>query len=232
MKTKVSKLLLLAAIFALPLCVSAEEAKPSDFNDEQTVVVGEVDTTVYSVDIEWGDLSYDWKYDKGTNSFGFKSPLACQGILANANYGLGRLQEAVEEGYKVYDDNQCSTPHTGDFVEGNVYYAQNGIYSSIRVLDNSINGRIKAKVEFNPSSSYNWVIGKFYQNYTLAPVTEKIEYQIELTDGYLPVYQLEDTREMYGYLKLDVNNEYTGEKVVEQGSTIGTITLEISEDTN
>ena len=34
----------------------------------KSVIVGEVDVPVYSVDITWGDLTYDWKYDDVTKS--------------------------------------------------------------------------------------------------------------------------------------------------------------------
>jgi len=234
MKTKVSKLLLLAAMFALPLCVSAEEAKPSDFNDEQTVVVGEVDTTVYSVEIQWTDLSYDWKYDKDTNDFKFMPSLACQAVTGNA------LQDYITSGETIYSDNTCATLHTGEYQNENTYYVQNGFFPTVQVEDYSVNGKIKAKASFAPSGSFaNWVTGKFYEYTTYD--NKKIEYHNELTDGYLksnPITSGEGgTGNILGYLltgtlKLEVNNEYTGEKVVETGNTIGTVTLEISEDTN
>ena len=234
MKNKVFSLLLLGAMFTLPLSVHAEEPKvPSDFNDQKSVTVGDVDATVYSVDVEWGDLSYDWKYDSTTNKFEFRQPLNCQGVEANANYGIGYLQGERENGVKIFSDSTCSTLFEGEFAEGTVYYAQNGIYSSIRVLDHSIKGRVKANVEFTPSNSYSWVNGKFYQNYTFTPVTEKIQYQTELANGLLPVYDLQNgTREMFGYLKLDVNSNYNGTKTVEAGTTLGTVTLAISQDTD
>ena len=232
MKTKISNLLLLTAMIALPLSVNAEEVKPSDFNEEKTVVVGDVDVTVYSVDIEWGDLSYDWKYDKETNSFGFKAPLGCNGYVASSEEAIENFESWVSGGQKMYSDNTCTTLHTGEFEIGNTYYQTSKVGGKIRVVDNSVNGKIKAKVGFTPASSYDWVIGKFYAGYTLTPATGLIEYQNELTDNYLPVTPGLSIRALDGYLKLDVNNEYTGEKVVEQGSTIGTVTLEISEDTN
>jgi len=240
MKNKLFKFIMLSTMFALPLCVNAEESiDPSTFNEEQTVVVGDVDSTVYSVDITWNDLSYDWKYDRATNSFDFKPSLSCQGIEANENT-FEELQEVLLAGDKVYTDDQCtieddSTALAGGFEPGTVYYIQNGVASTIQIEDYSVNGRIKAKATFEPSGSYaDWVIGKFYQFTTYD--NNELEYHNELTDGYLPVDGTITTGpngEIIGYsligsLKLDINKEYTGEKNVESGSTIGTITLEIS----
>ncbi len=236
MKNKVFSLLLLGAMFALPFSVNAEEVKPSDFNDSRNVTVGEVDATVYSVDIEWVNLSFDYKYDKTTNSFSFVPPLACQAIEANASYGLGRLQEDVANGYGVFDDNTCTTAHTGEFQEGNTYYVQDGFFPTMQVEDRSINGKIKAKASFTPSGSYaNWVVGKFYEYTTYD--NKQIEYHNELDNGYLASSPVTSGGGIVGYsltghLKLDINNQYNGEKVVEAGSTIGTLTLEISQDTD
>ena len=240
MKNKVFSLLLLGAMFALPFSVNAEEVKPSDFNDSRNITVGEVDTTVYSVDIQWTNLSYNYKYDKTTNSFEFVPPLACQGIDATEQSMRDELQQYVEDGIGVFDDNTCTTAHVGEFQSGTIYYAQNGVYPTMQVEDHSINGKIKAKASFTPSGSYaNWVNGKFYEYTTYN--NKKIQYHNELTNGYLTSSPItsgpQGSGEVVGYLltgalKLDINSQYNGEKVVEAGSTIGTLTLEISQDTD
>lgn len=230
MKTKISNLLLLAAMIMLPLSVNAEEVKPSDFNEEKTVVVGEVDTPVYSVDVYWKGFSYDWKYDKETNRFGFKPSIGCEGYKE----GSETFQAWIDAGEKVYSDNQCTTLQTGEFVAENTYYRKTNVNGYVSVTDNSVNGRIKAKVGFTPSNSYDWVAGKFYQDYTFDPSTESIEYGSELVDNYLalvPGFSL-NSRLLHGILKLEVNNKYTGSETIEAGEIIGTVTLEISQDTD
>lgn len=242
MKNKLFKFIMLSTMFALPLCVNAEESiDPSTFNDEQTVVVGDVDSTVYSVDITWNDLSYDWKYDRATNSFDFKSSLSCRAIEPEQKE---ELKEYITSGDKIYTNDQCSIETdlshlagTEDFEIENTYYVNEAPAPTIQIEDHSVNGRIKANATFAPSGSYaDWVTGKFYHFTTYD--NNELEYHDELIDGYLPLDGTKtsgplDTGEILGYsyiasLKLDINNEYTGEKVVESGSTIGTITLEIS----
>lgn len=240
MKKKLFGTLMLATLFALPMFVNAEEKQPSDFNDSKDVIVGSVETTVYLVDVEWDNLSFDWKYDRDTNKFEFVPPLACQAIDTTNASMIEELQGYVADGIGVFDNDTCTTTHTGEFTSGTTYYAQSGVYPTVHIEDRSINGKIKAKASFTPSGSYaDWVVGKFY-DYT-SYTNKKVVYHDELTDGYFtssPITvggQLSEGGTIVGYflaaaLKLDINSEYTGEKVVESGSTIGTITLEISQD--
>lgn len=229
MKKKLFSMLMLTTLFALPVFVNAEEVKqPSDFNDTKDVVVGNIDTTVYSVDVHWSGFSYDWKYDKETNKFGFKSSIGCEGYKVTSD----TFQDWIDAGEKVYLDNQCTSLQTGDFVAENTYYRKTNVNGYVSVADNSVNGRIKAKVGFTPSNSYDWVSGKFYQGYIFTPSTESIEYGNELVNNYLSLVSnfSGSSRLLHGILKLEVNDKYNGSETIETGATIGTVTLEISED--
>ena len=69
------KALILATILGslLPAIMPAFGAYAVD-SQSHDVTVGEVDETIYSVDIYWGgDLAFDWKYDEETNSHDFRA---------------------------------------------------------------------------------------------------------------------------------------------------------------
>ena len=57
----------------------------------QDIMAGEVDETIYSVDISWGDMTFDWKYDYSANTFGFATKIVCSEI----GIGAGTVLDAV-----------------------------------------------------------------------------------------------------------------------------------------
>lgn len=227
---KVLSLLLVAAL-VLPLG-TVFAAQPSDYNDTKNVTVGVVDsTTVYSVDIAWGDLSYDWKLVSGTNEFVFEPELNVMGNVASSQTVIDQLEQYVTDGLAVYDDYTLTTPHVGEFQLNNTYYTKTSPAPTISVEDRSVNGRIKARATFAPSSAYSsWVTGNFYKNTSYA--SNKLVYKNELTNGYLNLAKIGPSYYGEAYLQLAVNNALASGKTVEAGATIGTITLEISQNTD
>ena len=228
---KVFSLIMLGVMFTLPLPVHAvESSNPSDFNDSKTVTVGNVETPVYSVDVAWGSLAYDWKYNKDMNEFEFKASLGCEGYVMSS--GDTTLQSYKEQEI-LYSDNKCTTKQTSNLVNGTTYYLKSGVGGEISVIDNSTNGKVKAAVQFTPSQKYNWVSGKFFGSYSFGLATEDIDYFDEITNGYLPEVQGGlSIRKLRGWLKLDVDSNYTDAKTVKSGETIGTVTVAIIQDTN
>lgn len=257
MKKKLFGALMLTTMFALPVFANADEVKePADFNDEKTVVVGEVDTTVYQVDIEWGNFSYDWKYDRDTNKFGFKANLGCEGA---GQMGDGNLITESLEYFKsnnlLYSDNTCSTLQTSELVDGTAYYAKTQVGGFVRILDESVNAKIKANASFTPSQDYGWISGKFYKSLTFSPVSGKIQYFNQISDGYLsentdPIPEFEEPLEIQtilrgfdqptseyhraftAWLSLDVNDQVIQSNTITSEDVIGTVTIQISQDTD
>lgn len=253
MKKKLFSMLMLTAAFAMPMFVNAEEVKqPSDFNDQKSVIVGNIDEPVYSVDIEWGNFSYDWKYDKDTNKFGFKANVGCEGYVMSD--GMTELPY-YKANNLLYSDNTCSTLQTADLVNGTTYYAKTSVGGFVRILDESVNAKIKANASFTPSQDYEWISGKFYKSLAFSPVSGKIQYFNQISDGYLsentdPIPEFEEPLEIQtilsgfnqptsefrraftAWLSLDINDQVTQSNTITAADVIGTVTIEISQDTD
>ena len=120
-------------------------------------IVGEVDETEYSVNISWGNMTFDWKYNSATNSFDFQPQTRCVG--SSAQYNLTFMHSYQNEG-NLYSDNTCTALMTGELTEDGFYYytVPDG---EMTVKDFTQNGRIKATASFTPESKYDWVTGEF-----------------------------------------------------------------------
>ena len=209
--------------FAATSVVSAFAVGPGTQTND--VTVGEVDETIYSVDISWGDMAFDWKYNEETNEHNFELPKECIELTYD---GYGALFNGKVENQKMFNDNTCSSLVSNP-VEGNQYFAERHINDRIVVSDNSENGHILAQASFASEPDYEWVTGTII-NY---PVVWE-DYIEELEDGMLPCWIDTEFGEStcVGYLKLEKNNLYTTSSNINAGDKIGTITLTISPDTN
>lgn len=191
----------------------------------QTVTVGDVDVPIYSVDIEWGDMTFDWKYDSETGNFGFKAKLGCDAYVMSPEDTT--LTAAKELGY-LYSDNTCANLQTVDLIEGNTYYQKTKVGGKISVVDNSVNGYVSAYVEFNPSQDYEWVTGKFAESYVLSLGTGKIEYENEIVDGYIPRTIGIDEVKLEAFLYLEEADNAVRTNEVKSNDEIGTVTININ----
>ena len=207
----------------------------------QEVTVGEVDETIYSVDINWGDMTFDWKYNAITNNFDFEPHHPCQAILYRDDAD-SELDEAKSAG-KIYSDEHCSSLETGDLIGGSVYYwlMDNIPGGQISVDDRSINGRVSVSASFTSEDAYNWVIGKFGVWTTdgggNSPTGDYYLFN-EFSDGIFPqtgvIYNSSSIigRSFSGSLKLEKNSQsQIPFESISSDDKIGTVTLTISPDT-
>ena len=204
---------------AMPLANTFAEG-PGSY--PQDVTVGEVDEPIYSVDIEWGDMVFDWKYNAETNEYNFESPKGCEAIIYSG--------EATE--LKMYSDSTCSSLASNP-VGGNTYYTKEHINDRVVVYDESENGQIKAQVSFTPEAKYAWITGKigeyiYYSNgddYTFEEYENGV-LQVRGSKGLAPAH--------YGELKLEKNaNSSTDEySSISKDDKIGTVTITIEPDLN
>lgn len=190
------------------------------------VTVGEVDETVYSVDISWGDMTFDWKYDSEKNEYGFKARLGCSGYLMSADDTY--LTAAKEENI-LFSDDSCSVLQTSELINDTTYYMKDNVGGSIKIEDLSVNGKVKANASFLAEEGYEWVVGKFSNTYTLTPQTGDIEYGEDLNNGLLE--KLPNSSGIYyGWLYFEKANSQMPSGAISTSDKIGTVTVTISPD--
>lgn len=193
----------------------------------QDIMAGEVDETIYSVDISWGDMTFDWKYDYSANTFGFATKFVCSEIGIGAAPG----EEPVDP-MSVFDDlfqdDACTEPAAAPY--SGPFYARLLSLGTIDVDDSSVNGRIKARASFSPEDDYSWVTGRFS---SVLYVDNDGNFSQDLDDGYLeataggPSY-----RHLNGVFYLEGDNAHVTSDAVHAGDKIGTVTLTIEPDLN
>ncbi len=189
------------------------------------VTVGEVDEPIYSVDIEWNDMVFDWKYNAETNEYNFESPKQCVGFIYSGETPAPNM----------FSDNTCSSL-VSDPVVGNMYYSKEHVNDRVGVFDESENGRIKAQVSFVSEPKYSWIVGTVGQ-YIKTIDGEDYSFE-EYDNGILPVNgDRAGAPAHYGHLKLvknvGPNNPVNAEEgPITQGEKIGTVTITIEPDLN
>ena len=186
----------------------------------QEVTVGEVDETIYSVDINWGDMTFDWKYDAEANEFNFQPHKKCMPIANNDS--TASVLTALQEQGRLYNDlTSCETLATNPLdAEMYAYLTPDG---GIGVYDSSTNGKLKTKLSFTASEKYDWVTGKFGTWSTFG----------DLFLGDPDEYLSSSNNTSYSSLVLEKNSNYnaSAESVV-ANETIGTVTITIEPDLN
>lgn len=224
---------------AMPLANTFAEGTGSQTRD---VTVGEVDETVYSVDINWGDMTFDWKYDRATNSFDFKAHHACQAAVYNSNTTDTFVDEAKNIG-RLYSDTNCSLLETGELIDSNIYYILEDVPDGQVVVDDySTNGKVKVSASFTPEDGYSWVTGKFGVWRTAGggnpPFGDYTEFN-EFTNGVFPedgvIYTGETIlgRSFSGHLNLEKNTQTEiSTNSISTSDKIGTVTITIEPDLN
>ena len=126
----------------------------------KNVVVGEVETPVYSVDITWGNMEFDYVYNEVTGKYEWKSELTCEKLESwdKDTYNLGWND--------IYSDESCTNSATyssfEEALDSNAYKGYDDISSSIVITDNSVRGHVAPKLYWTSESDYDYVIGEFY----------------------------------------------------------------------
>ena len=229
------------SLLAIMVCLNV---KAEGLDQSKTVTVGDVDTPIYSVDIIWRNLSYDWKYNPYTNDYGFKVSFACLGYTYS---GYSSNLDNLKQQGRLYSNSSCTEGVTGDLVEGTTYYANNEVGGGISVIDNSENGRINARAQFVPSYGYEWVVGKFANGYAynddgtiiyggdeIIQNAEslhlgEIMYGEDSEDGTL-FDSLSISNVKRAYMHLEKNPNIIKANTITSGDTIGTVTILITPD--
>lgn len=161
---------LCAGLLAVPLFASAGSVFATGVYT-QNVTVGNVAETTYSVDMVWGDMSFDYVYSDAPGTYDFKpSTTSCteywMSPVANRNPEI-RLAESQG---RLYSDASCTTkiddlgatlPNGDDMYPPDRAYYVKEVSGQIYVKDSSANGAIQARVFFAPSQDYSWVTGLF-----------------------------------------------------------------------
>ncbi len=211
-----------SAISGLAMPLANTFAEGGTDSESQDVTVGEVDVPIYSVDIEWGDMVFDWKYNEETNEYNFESPKQCEAFIYSG--------EATEQ--KMYSDNTCSSLVSNP-VGSNTYYRKEHGNDRVAVYDESENGQIKARVSFTPEAKYAWITGKIGE-YTYYPNGDDYDFE-EYENGVLQVRGSRGLAPAYlGELKLEKNANSSTDKYssISKDDKIGTITITIEPDLN
>ncbi len=231
---------LLACAASLALAATPVLGAYAIDSQSHDVTVGDVDETVYSVDINWGDLSFDWKYDEETNSFDFEAPLGCistEGLPYWSGMDSTQFLQDAHGLALVFADENCTTPYYGDLSSGTTYMKIHP-KNRIIVLDYSTNGSVSATMSFAAESNYDWVEGKTAFNYAVSP-SGKVHFinnpseasEDEIYPGFGagstgPDAPLIPLSTLF-YIKKAANTD-TSTKTINANDKIGTITINIT----
>ena len=215
-------------VFATDISVTGDASKD--------VTVGQVDETIYSVDITWGDdMAFDWKYNALYNKYVFVSAKTLCRLISEEEDDLAYLAEignlfapaappttgGCAEPIAVADVDPTQTRYTTNIPMGYRMYAK----------DNSVNGKVKVKASFTAESDYSWVKGVFSEG---GPLYTYANSWITYTENDGSFYKLNaNDEEAYVNFHLETkpDAEYDASSVA-AGDKIGTITLDITPDLN
>ncbi len=224
--------LALATIPVLSVFAEAPQSGNSEtgyFVGSKNTTVGDVDETIYSVDITWGDMAFDWKYDETKNTYDFKPHFGCEGYTASS--ADDSFLNAALNGGQLYSDNTCSTLQTEALVSGRTYYQKSEVGGRISVKDMSENGKVKAYAGFVAADDYNWVVGHIAGTYTQVLGSDEINYGEDLADGLLRTRGGNVGNRAYdGWLHLENSDRQVFRDSISTSDRIGTIILSIEPD--
>lgn len=199
----------LSSLFAVN--VHALGVDEGNNSDSTNVVVGEVDTPVYTVGIRWGDFSYHWAYNSETGSYEWKDGKVdrCGGVVPFSGEGdpSPEFKVYTEEEYaeqisagNIFSDSTCSTVTSdvtfAEVEEKKVYTVYKGVSNTeIIIFDESSLGQVVPSIEWNSTDDYDWTTGEFvYENATMTC-------ELETSETYPLGYAI--------YYDSDCNNEVT-----------------------
>ena len=221
-------------LLALPVILTANSFAVGIGAQTRDVAVGDVDETVYSVDLNWGDMTFDWKYDEETNSFNFQQQRGPGQAVSTVADGYDWLSNEKNKGY-IFEDESCKNIFVGEIENGTTYYWCPIYFASgvVRLSDNSTNGKVKATASFESDDSYNWVTGRF----GLWEMNGGSAVFNESEDGEFQQFtDINWDGDTTTYTMINLDLEKTGEPLsadaISTDDKIGTITISIEPDLN
>lgn len=127
----------------------------------KNVIVGDVTAPVYSVDIEWGDMTFDYKYDDVNEQYYWREKIECEKLVAGleSNFNNNELD--------LYYDNACENEMPAENFDFDTaltieaYYART-VGGMISIHDSSQNGSIIPSISWTSESNYDFVDANFY----------------------------------------------------------------------
>lgn len=222
------------------------------------VTVGEVEGPSYSVDISWGDLTFDWKYDEYIKKYTFKPQMSCTENIKLSEFSPDEeYYENQSEFFAyasyvdhLYSDSECTTPvyiYDTGLDENTVYYTKTEPENRIQVLDYSTNARVNATISFAADSEYDWLDGMFSDLVRVNEFEEVGYYSYNNESDEYVVLNPEDIHEnshfqyqarggagnirIHGYFFLKKKQDATFDaSSITAGDKIGTITINIEPD--
>ena len=134
----------------LPIGAKAEDTQ------SETATVGNVETPVYEMTINWNYLEFDWVYNSNTKSFEWKAGTIC-------TFRPVQTQEEFEK-YKdnIYTDLECETPateYTGSSTQYFTLFERDK--ARITITDESTNGQIIPSITWKSEDKYADTNAKF-----------------------------------------------------------------------
>jgi len=118
----------------------------------QNVLVGDVETPVYAVEISWTGLVYDWGYLADIGERGWKIHPTCDSIYVDTS---SKFDDYVSNYNGLYSNDTCTT--NASFNGNNYYYYINkNAKSNINIIDLSTGGALTPSIAFAANSSYNY----------------------------------------------------------------------------
>ena len=224
------KILLMGIISfgALTLCLKGVKAETLDLTNVsetgQSVTVGEVDVPVYSVDITWGNMTFDYKYNNETGQYYWKTKEDSQEydmtpghILIEDNSKYGSIRPSI----------YWQSEQKYDFVDAHFYYEG---FVECGVLDENLFDNLDSDYIYTDATCETKLTdtnsifeeGKYYGAY--ASLKNKLSGNL-LPDNSVNVGM--DGKEWY-HLQFElVNNLNKESKLPITGDKIGTVTISI-----
>ena len=222
---------LLALVLLMPMGVNAEitreeldSVENGNNSTSVTVTVGEVETPVYEVDIEWDELKFDWKYNSETNKYEWSATQTNDETLS-AVYENVILIMDYSTGGEIIPSVKWNSNIKYQYVEGEFYYYkdiltcesiseeefyQNKKYKHVLYTDSECANRLDSSVNEYQEGIY---MKSGSKKLTTEEIPEKAKIKFDDDNYYL--------------LILTLNNKTKSTETPTAGDTVGTVTITI-----
>ncbi len=129
------------------------------------VVVGEIDTPVYNVQISWTSMQYNYKYNEETHIYEWVVTNSCKRLYSDSGQdGYVVTVEDKQNAESLYDDASCTIEYTGnveeEIVNEEVYEKITG--GKIVITDASTLGYVIPSITWTSGEGYETVDANIY----------------------------------------------------------------------